>query len=175
MTLRFFAAPERYIQGAGALGQLATVLAAHGKRPFVVADAATSPEARDGVEAQLCAAMESVVVGVCANGPTLAELERLVATARALDADTAVGFGGATAIALAKGVRMALGLPLVTVPTVPACHAPVSRMIELTGERGEPGEERAMASHPEVVLVDTADSGRAAAPLHRRHRRCDRA
>jgi glycerol dehydrogenase len=40
MTIRAFGGPHRYIQGPGALSELATLVPLYGKRPFVVVDVA---------------------------------------------------------------------------------------------------------------------------------------
>jgi glycerol dehydrogenase len=46
-------------------------------------------------------------------------------------------------------------LPLVTIPTVPSCHAPTSRILEIDGDRGEPCETTQLPRHPDLVLVDS--------------------
>ena len=40
MTMRVFGGPHRYVQGPGALAELAPLVALYGRRPFVIVDAA---------------------------------------------------------------------------------------------------------------------------------------
>jgi glycerol dehydrogenase len=155
MTARIFAAPIRYIQDAGALAQLPALLAGHGTRPFILADAAAPEALRLEIEQQLRGSTTSVILAVCPAPCTAAEIERLCETARALEADVAVGLGGAGALFLAKGVSLALGLPLVAIPTVPACHAPTSRILEIEEDGAAPGETKQLPRHPDLVLVDS--------------------
>ncbi len=155
MSVRVFGAPPRYIQGAGALAQLVPLLAGYGARPFVVIDAALAEPLRQEIERQLKASTGRVVFGL-AGACSEAEIERFAETARMLDADVLAGLGGGTAIGVAKGLCVATGLPLVTIPTVPCCHAPVSRIVELEGEGGRLAATRAMRLPPDLVLVDTA-------------------
>jgi glycerol dehydrogenase len=154
MFVRIFGAPHRYIQGAGAIAELPPLVAGYGRRPFIVADGASTEEQRARIEELLRGATERVVFGLGGKSRA-ADVDRLAEAARALDADLVLGFGGAVAMNLAKALRAALDLPLVTIPTTPACHAPVSRIIELDGEEEKPAAARMMPTSPDVVLVDT--------------------
>jgi glycerol dehydrogenase len=155
MTGRIFAAPIRYVQDAGALAQLPALLAGYGARPIILADAAAPEALRLEIEQQLRGSTASVILAFRPAPCTAAEIERLCETARALEADVAVGLGDAGAIFLAKGVSLALGLPLVTIATVPACHAPTSRILEIRDDGAAPGETKQLPRHPDLVLVDS--------------------
>jgi glycerol dehydrogenase len=165
MTLRIFAAPRRYIQGAGALAQLPALVAEFGRRPFVVVDAATSEALRGEIEQQLRAGAESVILALADRRPTAAALEHFAAQARALGADVAVALGGFDAATFAKGVSLALDLPLVAAPTAPACHAPVSRVVDVEAASDAPAETRLLPRPVDLVLVDSIVF--AAAPARR--------
>lgn len=162
MTDRVFGAPPHYIQGAGAMAQLGPLIARYGRRPFIVADAAASPALRQEIEQQLKPSTESVIFGLAGEACTDAEIERFAETIRMLGADLLVGIGGGVAIGIAKGLCLAVGMPLLTVPTVPCCHAPVSRFVEIEGEEGQAGTLRTLRLPPDAVLVDT--TALAAAP-----------
>jgi glycerol dehydrogenase len=155
MAIRVFGAPPRYIQGAGALAQLAPLFGQFGRRPFIVTDAATGDALRQEIEQWLKDTTDRVIFGL-AGACTAAEIERFAETARTLEADLLAGIGGAAAIGIAKGICLATRLPLVTVPTVPCCHAAVSRLIEVEAEGEAGAETRLMPLPPELVLVDTA-------------------
>ncbi len=155
MTDRVFGALSRYIQGAGALAQLAPLVAGYGKRPFIIADTACNEALRLEIEQQLKASTDRVVFGLAGTACTEAEIERFAETARMLEADLLLGLGGGAAIGIAKGLCLATGLPLLTIPTVPCCHAPVSRFVEIESEHGFTGAMRPMRLAPDIVLVDT--------------------
>jgi glycerol dehydrogenase len=154
MTVRVFGAPPRYIQGAGTLAQLAPLIGEYGKRPFVIVDAAVSESLRQEIEQQLKDSTARVVFGL-ASTCTEAEVERFTETARMLEADVLAGLGGSAAIGVAKGLCLATGLPLITVPAVPCCHAAVSRIVELEGEDQPVAATRLKSLPPDVVLVDS--------------------
>jgi glycerol dehydrogenase len=155
MTDRVFGAPPRYIQGAGALAQLAPLVAEYGRRPFIIADAASSEALREEIEQQLKPTTDRVVFGLAGASCTEPEIERFVEAVRMFEADLLAGFGGGAAIGIAKGLCLATGLPLLTIPTVPCCHVPVSRLIEIEGADGRAGTMQAMPKPPDAVLVDT--------------------
>ena len=51
MTMRVFGGPHRYVQGPGALAELAPLVALYGRRPFVIVDAAVMDLIRAKLEA----------------------------------------------------------------------------------------------------------------------------
>jgi len=155
-TFRLFSAPFRYIQGAGALVELAPLIAARGRRPFIVADAATAAALRERIEHLLGGSVDAVVFGACGERCTASSIERLSEAARELSADVVIGLGGRSAIDTAKGVRVALDLPLLTAPTMAVCHAAVSRFFELHAEGDRPAETRMMSAGADAIIVDTA-------------------
>ena len=155
MPERIFGAPPLCIQGAGALAQLPPLLAGFGRRPFVIADGACAEPQRQEIEQQLKSATDRVILGVAQGYCTEAELERFADTARTLEADVLAALGGGTAMSIAKGLAITTGLPLVTVPTAPCCHLPVSRFLEVEGEDGRFLSLRAVPEPPAALLVDT--------------------
>jgi glycerol dehydrogenase len=155
MTARVFGALPRYIQGAGAIAQLPPLVAAYGKRPFIVADATTNERQRQEIEQQLRGAADRVIIALCGAHCTAAEIERFSDPARTFEADLLAAFGGAAAIGVAKAMSLALALPLVIIPAAPACHFAVSRLIELERDGERPAEARLLPAHPGLVLVDT--------------------
>lgn len=156
MPVRIFGAPSRYVQGAGALAELAPRLAEFGRRPFIVADAAAGEALRQEIERRLKDSTDRVVFGLAGPRCTAAEIERFADSARMLEADLVAGLGGAAALGLAKGVALARGLPLLALPTAPCCHAAVSRLVEIEAESEAPAELRHLPQPPALVLVDTS-------------------
>jgi glycerol dehydrogenase len=156
MAFRVFGAPPRYIQGAGALRELPRLIGQFGRRPLIIADDGAGEALRGEIEQQLKETTDRVIFGLAGAQCTAAEIERFSETARMLEADVLAGLGGASAIFLAKGVCLALRLPLVALPTLPCCHAAVSRLIEVEADGESAAETRLMPLPPDLVLVDTA-------------------
>jgi glycerol dehydrogenase len=165
MTFRIFSAPNWYIQGPGALVELAAVMSGYGRQPFIVADAATLLALRGRIEDLIGALVERVVFGQCGESCTAAEIERMIEAAREFSSDLVIGLGSGAAVDVAKGLSLALGLPLISVPTTATCHAPVGRVIIVHGDGEQPAETRVMPTGPDLVLVDTAIIA-AGAPRH---------
>ncbi|MFG1464707.1 glycerol dehydrogenase [Xanthobacter sp. DSM 24535] len=154
MTLRAFGSPHRYVQGPGALARLGEFAALYGRRPFVVADAVVTQL----LGARLCAELagcEEAHVAAFAGECTAGEIDALAAQARAAGADLVIGVGGGKAIDTAKGVRMALGVPVIIVPTIASNDSPTSRLAVLYTPEHVLSEVRLMSANPDVVLVDT--------------------
>ena len=156
MTARTLGALPRYIQEPGALARLTTIVPAIGSRPFILADGATSETGRQEIEQQLRGVTARVIFGLTGGACTASEIDRFAEAARTLEADMVAGLGGVTAIGLAKGVSLALGLPFVSLPLVPACHAPVSTLVEIEADGEQPAEIRVLRRPAELVLVDSA-------------------
>lgn len=152
MTVRIFAAPGRYVQGAGALAQLPALVAEFGKRPFILTDGAVTETQREEIERLLRPVTGRIIFAVCGEP----DLDRYVESARALEADLVMALGGEPAQETAKRVRQALALPLMAVPTVPGCHAATSRLVLPEAEGEHPGPVAVMPRATELVLVDSA-------------------
>lgn len=160
MTLRAFGGPNLYIQGPDALAELPARIAALGTAAFVVADAVVMDLLGPRLRAALGpSASFATFGGECTAG----EIDRLAAAARDAGADVIVGLGGGKAIDTAKGVRMALGAPIVIVPSIASNDSPTSRLAVLYTEAHVLAEVRLMATNPDVVLVDTSVIARAPA------------
>jgi len=155
MSFRAFGAPHRYIQGPGALSELQGLVALYGRRPFIVADAVVAELLGPRLRAELDGA-ERAVFGVFGGECTAGEIETLARAARTAQADVIIGVGGGKAIDTAKGVRMALNLPIIIVPTIASNDSPTSRLAVLYREDHVLSEVRLMTASPDVVLVDTA-------------------
>lgn len=153
MTIRTFGAPHRYVQGPGALAELAALVPQYGKRVFVVADAIVAGLLKDRIVAAIGAGAESVTFGQFGGECSSAEIDRMAAAAEG--ADVVIGLGGGKAIDTAKGVRMARGAALIVVPTIASNDSPTSRLVVVyTPDHAVEGV-RLMATNPDAVLVDT--------------------
>ncbi|MGU3496781.1 glycerol dehydrogenase [Xanthobacteraceae bacterium A53D] len=155
MSMRAFGAPARYVQGPGALSELGPLVGLHGRRPFIVADAIVSDLLGPRLNAEL-AGVDEATFATFSGECTAGEIEALAQAARAAGADLVVGVGGGKAIDTAKGVRIALSVPLVIVPTIASNDSPTSRLVVLYTPQHQLSEVRLMPANPDVVLVDTS-------------------
>ncbi|MBA4790687.1 MAG: glycerol dehydrogenase [Rhizobiales bacterium] len=155
MSLRAFGAPSRYIQGPDALSELGALARLHGRRPFVVADAIVTQLLGDRLRRELTVA-ETVTFAAFSGECTAQDIDALAQAARVAGADVVIGVGGGKAIDTAKGVRMALGLPIIIVPTIASNDSPTSRLAVLYTPDHVLSEVRLMSANPDAVLVDTS-------------------
>lgn len=155
MTMRIFGGPHRYVQGPGALAELAPLVALYGRRPFVIVDAAVMELIRARL-APVFADVEAVTFAAFSGECTAAKIDAMAAQAEAARSDVIIGVGGGKTIDNAKGVRIARGGALLIVPTVASNDAPTSRLVVLYRDDHSLSEVRLMATNPDAVVVDTA-------------------
>lgn len=155
MTMRIFGGPHRYVQGPGALAELAPLVALYGRRPFVIVDAAVMELIRARL-APVFTDVEAVTFATFSGECTAAKIDEMAAQAEAARSDVIIGVGGGKTIDNAKGVRIARGGALLIVPTVASNDAPTSRLVVLYRDDHSLSEVRLMATNPDAVVVDTA-------------------
>ncbi len=156
MTLRVFGGPHRYVQGPGALTELAALVALYGRRPFIIVDAAVMDMIRSRLEPVLKGEIAAVTFATFSGECTAEKIDDMARQAEAAQSDVIVGVGGGKTIDNAKGVRIVRGGALLIVPTVASNDAPTSRLVVLYRDDHSLSEVRLMATNPDAVVVDTA-------------------
>jgi len=160
MTIRAFGGPHRYVQGPGALSELAALVPLYGRRPFVVADVAVA-----GLRDQLTALLQPHVDGLefaeFSGECSVNQIDTMTAKARAANSDVVIAIGGGKAIDTAKGVRILRGGAIIVVPTVASNDAPTSRLVIVYTDDHVLKEVRLMPTNPDAVVVDTSIIARA--------------
>jgi len=154
--LRMMGFPGQYVQGPGALRELGGLLAKSGwQRPLVLCDAIVTeriwPVVSDSLQSAGLAARHVLFPGEC----TRAAIDALAAQAREGNHDVVVGLGGGKALDTAKGVALALDVPIAVCPTIASNDAPTSRVIVLYDEAHRLVGAEFLKSNPAAVIVDT--------------------
>jgi glycerol dehydrogenase len=148
--------PARYVQGAGAIGQLGSHVKQLGTRPFVVSGKTAFSKAKARVQASLLAAGVPMVgfddtVTECTHDKILEVMQN----AERLGADIIIGCGGGKAADTAKAAADKLGMPVITVPTQCATNADQMADAVIFTEDHRFVEDYYLSKAPVLVLVDT--------------------
>lgn len=150
--VRIFGSPHRYVQGPGALEALPALVADLGGRPVLLTDAPVWELLRTRIEAAFGSAPPLVLVD---PEITYATISAATEAAHAHAPSVVIGAGGGKALDIAKGAAHALGVPIVTVPTIASTDAPTSKVYVVYDEHHAlVGVER-MPGNPSAVVVDT--------------------
>lgn len=152
-SVRIFGAPHRYVQGPDAIEALPALSAGLGGRPVLVTDAPVWELLR----ARILAAYGTEPPPLVLADPeiTHATIRAAGEAARAHRPSVVIGAGGGKALDIAKGVAHALGIPVVTVPTIASTDAPTSKVYVVYNERHELVGVEHMPGNPAAVVVDT--------------------
>lgn len=165
--LRVFAGPSRYIQGPGALDRLGTYVpsdVAGSGGAAVLIDGALFHALSSRVLRALSEANVAATVIACTGEVTADRIAALAEQARTLEPAIVVAVGGGKTLDTGKGVANALGLRIVTVPTIASNDGPTSRIIATYDDRHRLVATPQMSENPEAVVVDTELVSRA--PAH---------
>ncbi|MEI7435713.1 MAG: glycerol dehydrogenase [bacterium] len=144
--------PGKYIQGAGALGELPAVIGLLGKKGLILA----SPTVKNkilpeyGIDLQAHAILVESFCGECCEH----ELARLSSVIAKNHVDVLVGMGGGKTIDTAKIAADRAGIPVVIIPTVASSDAPCSGCAVLYSKDGVFDSVCYQKTNPAVVLVD---------------------
>lgn len=161
MALRAFGGPNRYLQGPDAINALGPATAALGRSAAVVLDPVAATLLGEAISAGLADASIAATSLTFGGEVTASEIDRLTDAARTAAAEVIIACGGGKAIDTAKGVAMALGRPLIVVPTIASNDAPTSTVIVVYTEDHRLSEVRRTPASPHTVIVDTQIIARA--------------
>jgi len=155
--LRMFISPGRYVQGAGAAGELGKYLSVlGGSKVLVIADPVgirvIGEDLRKGLEKRALTYLLEEFRGECCRD----EIARLREAGSAFGMDIVVGVGGGKTIDVAKAVAHDGRLPLAIVPTIAATDAPCSALSVIYTPEGVFESFLVLPKNPDLVLVDTA-------------------
>lgn len=151
--------PGKYIQGAGAIGELPGLIQLLGKRGLILA----SPSIKEKVlpACGLDFGRRSVHIERFAGECCEKELARLAAIVANDKIDVVVGMGGGKTIDTAKILADRAGLPVIVVPTIASTDAPCSGCAVIYSEEGTFDSVAYQKMNPAAVLVDVSVIGAA--------------
>ena len=165
MAVRLFCAASRYVQGPGVISQIGDVAARYGKSIAVVTD----PFVRDRYGARVAELIDAAGgechIALLQSDVTQRAIDALAESLRPHEPDIVVGLGGGKALDAAKGVSVALGVPIVTVPTTASNDSPTSVSYALYDDEHIMVGVRQLAQNPVAVLVDSEIVSQAPVPL----------
>jgi glycerol dehydrogenase len=151
MALRILGAPQRYVQGPGAIDTLgAEVERLGGGQVAIVID----PVAADLLGARIARCLPRARQLPFGGECTAAEIEAQAAEIG--DARLILGIGGGKAIDTAKGAAILRDLPVGIVPTIASNDSPTSHIAVVYSADHAVEGVRHMRANPALVLVDTA-------------------
>jgi len=151
--------PGKYIQGAGALAELPSLVKQFGTRGLILASPTVYKEIlpQSGIDL----AGHSVLVERFAGECCERELARVRQIIQEQSVNVLVGMGGGKTIDTAKIAADRANAPVVVVPTIASTDAPCSGCAVLYSEQGVFESVHYEKSNPAAVLVDTEIIARA--------------
>jgi glycerol dehydrogenase len=153
---QIFAAPGRYVQGAGAINEIGEHIAPLGGRVLAAGGSSGLAATREGRNKSFSehgiTQFEDVFHGETCD----AEINRLTALAKANACDVLLASGGGKVIDTVKAAAENLGICCVIVPTIASNDSPCSALSVIYNEDGTFHRLLPLKKNPDLVLVDTS-------------------
>ncbi|MDR0838178.1 MAG: glycerol dehydrogenase [Oscillospiraceae bacterium] len=151
-----FISPSKYVQGAGAIGELGAHVAPLGDRVLVLGGksglAATRAGRAESFAKHNLTEREEPFGGESSER----EIARVADIAKSGGFNVLMACGGGKAIDTTKAAAAQLGLPCAVVPTVASNDSPCSSLSVIYGDDGTFDRLLLLGRNPDLVLVDTA-------------------
>lgn len=147
--------PNKYIQGRGAMNQIAHFVEPLGRSVLLLIDRNVRAFVESPIRSSLMAkdiTMETTEFG---GECTWAEIHRVVEMANRMSAEVIIGAGGGKTIDTAKAVAIQAGCRMLVLPTTASTDAPTSALSVIYTEEGEFLEYYFLPRNPDIVLMDS--------------------
>lgn len=148
-------APESYWNEAGILAKGGELIAPFSKRAWVLAGSRALSAVQTEFFSSLTRSGVAYEIRIYEGYCTKEDLQLLAEEAVAAQADSVIGIGGGRILDTVKAVGNKLGLPVVTVPTVPATCAAWSALSVLYDREGKHTGGIILDKSPKLILADT--------------------
>lgn len=152
---RIFESPADYVQGQGVAGEIGAHADGLGETALLLADELVHDVVGRTVTSSFEKSGIATETAVFNEECSIREIERVANLATENDVDLIVGAGGGKTLDTAKAVKEAVGINMVSMPTIASTDAPTSSLSVIYTEHGEFEEYSFHSEHPELVLVDT--------------------
>ena len=157
MTQKIMIAPNRYVQGSGAIreiGEQVKILGL-GTNALVVCGRSAMAITKEDVQASLQNNGITPTFELFNGECSIPEINRLQAVGEKVGADFIVGIGGGKPADTAKAVAYYMKVPVVIVPSIAATDAPCSALSVIYTPEGVFESYLVLPKNPDLVLVDT--------------------
>ncbi len=146
--------PRKYIQGAGAIGELPALIELLGKQGLILASRSVKETVlpKCGIDLTAKPIPIELFRGECCES----EVNRIHSLVAQKHADVLIGMGGGKTIDTAKIVADRANIPVIVVPTIASTDAPCSGCAVRYSEDGIFDSVCYQRANPAVVLVDVA-------------------
>jgi glycerol dehydrogenase len=153
--LKTYTSVSRYIQGPNAIDQLGVHSLNWGTSPLIITDEVMKEILGDRLNACFNKAGAAFNLITFPGEVTRSTIDTLAKQAKQQNTDVVIGLGGGKALDTAKGVALALGSNMISVPTIAATDAPASFAIAVYDDNHFLSEVLKMPRNPDLLLVDT--------------------
>ncbi len=147
--------PGKFLLGKNILASLGTYAKSMGNKFLVIASKSVMGIAQQKISDNFAGTdMQAEFIlfgGECSHK----EIDRLAAAGKAAGCNCVVGIGGGKLLDTSKAVALAMGAPVMVVPTIASTDAPCSALSVVYTEDGVFEEYFWLPKNPEVVFVDT--------------------
>ena len=152
---RILIAPNKYLQGSGAIHEIGRHASTLGSRALVTGGKRALGATREAIESSLENAGMSAIVERFGGESSQAEITRLMELSKRHSVDLVIAVGGGKVIDTSKAVAGDLRLPVVIVPTAAGSNAACSALAVIYTEGGVFENYKLLRANPNCVLVDT--------------------
>jgi glycerol dehydrogenase len=152
---RILRAPNKYVQGSGAIHEIGQHAAPLGSRALVTGGKRALAATREAIERSLNEAGVSTLVEGFGGESSQVEITRLMELSTASNVDLIIAAGGGKTIDTGKAVACDLRLPVITIPTTAGSNAACSALSVIYTEDGVFESYKITPNNPNCVLVDT--------------------
>lgn len=148
--------PGRYVQGAGALGDIGKHVASLGTKALVLGGKRGIDAIQSLLEASFKEHQVDYVIEPFGGECSHPEIDRIVAMIKQSKITIIIGVGGGKALDTAKAAAHYAKIPVAIVPTIAATDAPCSALSVIYTPEGVFDSYLVLPKNPDLVLVDTA-------------------